>query len=65
MVTFASPLFCLILTCVAGPAVVPIRRSAWPVGLAALAVLSAVTAAETATALARATGDAPSLTWMW
>jgi diguanylate cyclase (GGDEF)-like protein/PAS domain S-box-containing protein len=64
-VTFASPLFCLILTCVAGPAVVPIRRSAWPVGLAALAVLAAVTTAEMATGLTRVTDAAPSLTWVW
>ncbi|WP_326644048.1 GGDEF domain-containing protein [Streptosporangium sp. NBC_01755] len=64
-VTFASPLFCLILACVVGPAVVPIRRSAWPVGLAALAVLAAVATSETITALARVSGDTPSLTWVW
>ncbi|SNS78770.1 PAS domain S-box-containing protein/diguanylate cyclase (GGDEF) domain-containing protein [Streptosporangium subroseum] len=64
-VTFASPLFCLILTCVVGPAVVPIRRSAWPVGLAALAVLAAITIAEMATALTRVSDAAPSLTWVW
>ena len=50
-VAFASPLFCLILDLCRGPAVVPIRRSAWPVGLAALAVLTAITIAEMATAL--------------
>ncbi|WP_425581942.1 putative bifunctional diguanylate cyclase/phosphodiesterase [Streptosporangium fragile] len=64
-VTFAAPLLCLVLTCVVGPAVVPIRRSAWPVGLAALAVLSAITTSETATALARVSGETPSLTWVW
>ncbi|MGC5011006.1 putative bifunctional diguanylate cyclase/phosphodiesterase [Streptosporangium sp. DT93] len=64
-VTFASPLFCLILACVVGPAVVPIRRSAWPVGLAALSVLGAVAASETITALARVSGDTPSLAWVW
>ncbi|MFF5247978.1 putative bifunctional diguanylate cyclase/phosphodiesterase [Streptosporangium sp. NPDC000095] len=64
-VTFASPLFCLILASVVGPAVVPIRRSAWPVGLAALAVLAAIATSETITAVARVNGDTPSLTWVW
>ena len=63
-VTFASPLLCLILACAVGPAVVPIRRSAWPVGLAALAVLAAITTAEMATALARVSDAAPSLAWV-
>ncbi|WP_376770956.1 putative bifunctional diguanylate cyclase/phosphodiesterase [Streptosporangium becharense] len=65
VVTFAPPLLCLVLTCVVGPAVIPIRRSAWPVGLAALAVLSAITTSETVTALARVSGDTPSLAWVW
>ncbi|MFF4992724.1 putative bifunctional diguanylate cyclase/phosphodiesterase [Streptosporangium saharense] len=64
-VTLASPLLCLVLACAVGPAVVPARRSAWPVGLAALAVLAAVTASETVTALARLTGDAPPLGQVW
>ncbi|MEV8633426.1 GGDEF domain-containing protein [Streptosporangium sp. NPDC051023] len=64
-VTLASPLLCLVLTCAVGPAVVPARRSAWPVGLAALVVLAAVTASETVTALARLTGDAPPLSEVW
>ncbi|MFF5208821.1 putative bifunctional diguanylate cyclase/phosphodiesterase [Streptosporangium sp. NPDC000396] len=64
-ITLASPLLCLIFTCAAGPAVLPVQRSAWPVGLAALAVLAAVTTAETVTALARMTGDTPRLTGVW
>ncbi|WP_425582229.1 putative bifunctional diguanylate cyclase/phosphodiesterase [Streptosporangium carneum] len=64
-VTFASPLLCLVLTCAVGPAVVPARRSAWPVGVAALVVLAAVTASETVTSLARLTGDAPPLSGVW
>ncbi|MFI7538768.1 putative bifunctional diguanylate cyclase/phosphodiesterase [Streptosporangium sp. NPDC049376] len=64
-VTLASPLLCLVLACAVGPAVVPARRSAWPVGLAALAVLAAVTASETVTALARLTGDEPPLGQVW
>ncbi|WP_326825212.1 putative bifunctional diguanylate cyclase/phosphodiesterase [Streptosporangium sp. NBC_01756] len=63
--TIAPPLLCLILACAVGPAVVPVRRSAWPAGLAALAVLAAITAAETATALARVNGDTPSPIGMW
>ncbi|GAT67560.1 diguanylate cyclase [Planomonospora sphaerica] len=64
-VNFAPPLLCLLLTCVVGPAVVPIRRSAWPVGLAALAVLGAITVAETATAVTRLAGETPSMPWAW
>ncbi|MGV9772807.1 putative bifunctional diguanylate cyclase/phosphodiesterase [Streptosporangium sp. NPDC003464] len=63
-VTVAPPLVCLILACAVGPVVVPVRRSAWPMGLAALAVLGAITAAETVTALARV-GDAPSPLGVW
>ncbi|GAA4223671.1 diguanylate cyclase (GGDEF)-like protein/PAS domain S-box-containing protein [Streptosporangium album] len=65
-VTIVPPLLCLILACAIGPAVVPVRRSAWPTGLAALAVLAAITVAETVTALARVSGgDTPSLIGMW
>ncbi|WP_433259070.1 putative bifunctional diguanylate cyclase/phosphodiesterase [Streptosporangium sp. CA-135522] len=63
-ITIAPPLLCLILACAVGPVVVPIRRSAWPMGLAALAVLAAITAAETVTALARVSGHAPSMIGM-
>ncbi|GIH92475.1 putative bifunctional diguanylate cyclase/phosphodiesterase [Planobispora siamensis] len=64
-VNLASPLLCLVLTCVVGPSVVPIRRSAWPVGLAALAVLAAITVGETVTAVARLAGDAPPMAGVW
>nr|BFE83026.1 hypothetical protein GCM10020093_056270 [Planobispora longispora] len=64
-VTFAAPLLCLILTCVAAPSVVPVRRSAWPVGLAALAVLAAITGGELITAMARLAGDAPPSAGAW
>lgn len=64
-ITIALPLLCLILACAVGPAVLPIRRSAWPMGLAALAVLAAITASETGTALARVSGDAPPLLGVW
>ncbi|MBG0832285.1 GGDEF domain-containing protein [Planomonospora sp. ID67723] len=64
-VNFSAPLLCLVLTCAVGPSVVPVRRSAWPVGLAALAVLAAITVGETVTALARLAGDAPPTAGIW
>ncbi|GGS58527.1 hypothetical protein GCM10010156_16490 [Planobispora rosea] len=64
-VAFAAPLLCLVLTCVAAPSVVPIRRSAWPVGLAALAVLAAIAVGEMVTAMARLVGDAPPSAGAW
>ncbi|MFD0658458.1 hypothetical protein [Thermocatellispora tengchongensis] len=49
----AAPMLCLLAACAVGPGVVVSRSSAWPVGLAGLAVLAAVTTGEMATAVAR------------
>ncbi|GGQ02806.1 putative bifunctional diguanylate cyclase/phosphodiesterase [Streptosporangium pseudovulgare] len=64
-VSLASPVLCLAFTCAVGPAVLPARRSAGPVGLAALGLLAALTATETAGALTRMTGDDPSPFGLW
>ncbi|MFC4060759.1 putative bifunctional diguanylate cyclase/phosphodiesterase [Planomonospora corallina] len=64
-VNLVPPLLCLFLACAVAPVVVPIRRSAWPVGLAALAVLGAITLTETATAVTRMAGDGLSMVWAW
>ncbi|GAA3123586.1 hypothetical protein GCM10010466_13080 [Planomonospora alba] len=64
-VNLAPPLLCLFLACAVAPAVVPARRSARPVGPAALAVLAAITVAETATAVAGMAGYGPPMVWVW
>ncbi|MFF0307954.1 putative bifunctional diguanylate cyclase/phosphodiesterase [Streptosporangium sp. NPDC004379] len=64
-VSLASPVLCLAFACAVGPAVLPARKSAGPVGLAALGLLAALTATETAGALTRMTGDDPSPLGLW
>ncbi|GAA5041810.1 hypothetical protein GCM10023259_010920 [Thermocatellispora tengchongensis] len=61
----AAPMLCLLAACAVGPGVVVSRSSAWPVGLAGLAVLAAVTTGEMATAVARVGGDDPPLAGVW
>ncbi|MCG5214420.1 EAL domain-containing protein [Streptosporangium soli] len=65
VVPLVSPLLCLLAACAVGPAVVTTRSSGWPVGLAGLVVLSAITAGETATAIARLAGEDTPMAGVW
>ncbi|MEZ0074340.1 putative bifunctional diguanylate cyclase/phosphodiesterase [Planotetraspora sp. GP83] len=59
--TLALPVVCLLAACAVAPAVAASRSGSRTVGLAGVGVLSAITVAEVATALARLSGDTPPL----
>ncbi|WP_248958132.1 putative bifunctional diguanylate cyclase/phosphodiesterase [Sphaerisporangium perillae] len=60
--TLAAPVVCLLATCAVAPAVLASRSAGRRVGMAALAVLAAITVEELATAVARLTvGGTPPL----
>ncbi|OPG14603.1 GGDEF domain-containing protein [Microbispora sp. GKU 823] len=60
-VALALPLVCLLATCAVTPAVAASRSGNRVVGLTGVGVLTAITVAEMATALARLDGDTPPL----
>ncbi|WP_311922841.1 EAL domain-containing protein [Microbispora sp. H10836] len=60
-VALALPVVCLLATCAVTPAVVASRSGNRVVGLTGVGVLTAITVAEMATALARLGGDTPPL----
>ncbi len=60
-VALALPVVCLLATCAVTPAVAASRSGNRVVGLAGVGLLTAITAAELATALARLDGDTPPL----
>ncbi|WP_260615486.1 bifunctional diguanylate cyclase/phosphodiesterase [Microbispora sp. KK1-11] len=60
-VALALPVVCLLATCAVTPAVAASRSGNRVVGLTGVGVLTAITAAEMATALARLDGDTPPL----
>lgn len=57
--TLLPPMICLLVTCAVAPAVVMGRSTAWPIGLAGVAVLATATVAELASAVSRLTGGEP------
>ncbi|MFI7031496.1 putative bifunctional diguanylate cyclase/phosphodiesterase [Microbispora rosea] len=60
-VALALPMVCLLATCAVTPAVAASRSGNRVVGLTGVGLLTAITAAEMATALARLDGDTPPL----
>jgi diguanylate cyclase (GGDEF)-like protein/PAS domain S-box-containing protein len=60
-----SPMLCLLAACAVGPSVVTNRSSAWPVGLAGLVVLAAITTSEMSTAIARLVGEDTPMVGGW
>ncbi|MBX6384668.1 MAG: PAS domain S-box protein, partial [Microbispora sp.] len=60
-VALALPVVCLLATCAVTPAVAASRSGGRVVGLTGVGVLTAITVAEMATALARLDGDTPPL----